>query len=175
MKVLAERADRYFILTPVMVIAFLFVCYLEYCDWVLDKISLGRGFIAVEFTVLLLTFQCVKNFVRCILMPKNIIEYDDYGIYIYKRRNKEPIILRYDEILNKTAENDEGYIFVEYFFMFEKFPITFSTGTLRIGVKDGFIRVPCIKNVRKVQTELNRLLIRYRKQMRLKYEEGLHI
>ena len=46
MKVLAERADKYFVLAHVMVIVSLFVCYLEYCDLVLDNISLGRWFIA---------------------------------------------------------------------------------------------------------------------------------
>ncbi|MGN1316117.1 MAG: hypothetical protein ACI4VW_03550 [Acutalibacteraceae bacterium] len=175
MKVLAERADKYLILTPVMIIVCLFVCYLEYCDWVLDKISLGRGFVAVEFTVFPLTFKCLKNFVMCILMPKNVIEYDDCGIYIYKRRNQEPMILRYGEIFSKTAENDQGYICVEIFYMFTEFAVTFSMGTLRIEVKDGFVRVPCIKNVRKVQTELNRLLIQYRKKQRLKYGNTYNI
>lgn len=171
MKVLAERADKYFVLAPVMVIVSLFVCYLEYCDLVLDNISLGRWFIAVVFTVMAMTVQCLSNFFLCTLMPKNVIEYDDFGIYIYKRRNKEPLILRYGEIFSKTAENDESYVFVGFWGI----PFTLSSGTLRIEVKDGFLKVPCIKNVRKVQTELNRLLIQYRKQQLLKYGNGERI
>ena len=171
MKVLAERADKYFVLAPVMVIVSLFVCYLEYCDLVLDNISLGRWFIAVWFTVMAMTVRCLSNFFLCTLMPKNVIEYDDFGIYIYKRRNKEPLILRYGEIFSKTAENDESYVFVGFW----DIPFTLSSGTLRIEVKDGFLKVPCIKNVRKVQTELNRLLIQYRKQQRLKSGNGERI
>lgn len=175
MKVLAERADKYFVLAPVTVIVSLFVCYLEYCDLVLDNISLGRWFMAVVFTVMAMTVRCLSNFFLCILMPKNVIEYDDFGIYIYKRRNKEPLIVRYGEIFSKTAENDEGYIIVKHWFSFRFFTFNLSSGTLRIEVKDGFLKVPCIKNVRKVQTELNRLLIQYRKQQRLKSGNGERI
>lgn len=141
MKVLAERADKYFVLAPVMA----------------------------------MTVRCLSNFFLCILMPKNVIKYDDFGIYIYKRRNKEPMILRYGEIFSKTAENDEGHIIVKHWFSFRLFTFALSSGTLRIEVKDGFLKVPCIKNVRKVQTELNRFLIQYRKQQRLKYGNGERI
>ncbi len=104
MKVLAERSNKIFITAPILVPI---CCFLLYQIMIHTDHIHGRR---LEFFLLILsiTVSQLIGFVERLFMPKVLIEYDDCGLYIYKYKKCEPILLRYEHIWDCRAQTNEG-------------------------------------------------------------------
>ncbi len=110
------------------------------------------------------------------LFVKNvIIEYDDAGIYIY--RLFKPIkTIRYEELWSQMTREDFDVVYVKRRFTFSWWKIEnyhkitdpffglIKTGTLRIETPNELINIRGIKDVKKVEVELNKLITAKRKE-----------
>ncbi len=161
MKVLAERSDKIFIWGPIVML----LCILVFSNRSVFMGSL-KGRYIVYFCVTVFGLVCFDLCHR-ITVPKIIIEYDDYGIYVYKHKKQQPITLRYSDLkgvlimegVNDSYELNEG-VSVD----------SPSTGMLRIQSTQGLTTLYGIKNVRQVGDQLKQMVDDYNRKAMEHYE-----
>ena len=107
-------------------------------------------------------------FVRRLLVPKTIIEYDDFGLYIYKK-GMPVTLLRYEALWSVYAHE-------ELFESYEDFDSCASvsvknslfglsqTGAIRIETPDDFIVLSGIYHVKEVEKEIKRMVRKNRRE-----------
>lgn len=114
-------------------------------------------------------------FVRRLSVPKVIIEYDDYGLYIYKKGM--PVrLLRYKELWST-------YVQEELFDMYEDFDASVSisvkksffseTGAIRIETPQDFIVLSGVYHVKEVEKEIKRMVLKNRQEFIKELEENI--
>lgn len=167
MKVLAERSDKIFVWGPVVMLLCFFT--ISNRSFLFDFLSnrTGRHF-CVACMVLggLVCFDLLHR----LIVPKIIIEYDDYGIYIYKYKKQPPITLRYSDLkgvlimegANDSYELDAGGNING-----------FSTGMLRIQSSKGLTTLYGIKNVRQVGNQLKKMVADYNRNVMEQYDQRI--
>ena len=167
MKVLAERSNKIFLWGPVVML----LCVLVVCN-----ISGIAGFLPSRRTIYVF---CGAIFIGCVtcfdllhrlLVPKIMIEYDDYGLYIYKHKGQPPATVRYSDlkgVLVLEGANDSYELDGVKSFR------AFSTGMLRIQTSKGLISLYGIKNVRQVGNQLNKMLKDYNRRIIEEYDQRI--
>ncbi len=164
MKVLAKRADRFIYCTPFILLIFIIMSALLIAE-IKGYVRLGRNFFPGYLSFFIMSIIYVTGFCSVIRMPKDVIEYDDYGIYIYKRKNQEPILIRYEQIWSNTAEPDELTVYLRGpCYSYKSFKTNLPTGTLRIELRDEFVRVPFLADIKRVEGNLRNLVNENRRQ-----------
>jgi hypothetical protein len=149
------------------------------------RILPGYYFTGFFFSLLVST---IYNLVHRIALPKILIEYDKAGIYIYNRRNKPPITIRYEQLWSATAlpgEKDFDEIDSPDYSL-SGFPFASSgemitgysncnamTGSLRLELPDQFIKLHGVKNVRDVRRQLDKLVYDNKKNKMAFYEDRM--
>lgn len=134
-----------------------------YLDWVLWECIVWYGLCLLVLLVL---------FIERLYVPKVIMEYDDYGLYIYQRG--EPTkLLRYEELWSTCSEEDLENIEMCYhrgFYRARNIRISnpfwgmIKTGSIRIETPEGFINVGGIYHVKDVEYEIKRMVRKNRKK-----------
>ena len=159
MKVLAYRSNRIFFVAPIVILLYLFILYAGL------QMGLGRRLrhrILGSVGALAVAMMCA--FVERLFMPKILIEWDDCGLYIYKYRNSEPILVRYENIIGHYMEIGVGSEEITIGQMSPEqvgFVSNNAVGTLCIriaGKEVEDIRIRGISNVKQVKIELNKKL-----------------
>ncbi len=168
MKVLAERSDAIFYWGPPAIIISILYFYLRFG---LGIRILPRYYFFVFFLTLLIS--TIYNLAHRLTLPKVLIEYDKAGIYIYKRRNKPAITIRYEQLWSATALTGEkdfddldgpAYGLKRLLLRGSSESITGNssfntmTGALRIELPDQFIKIHGVKNVQAVRRDLEKLI-----------------
>ncbi len=115
-----------------------------------------------------------------------IIEYDDCGIYIYKKF--KPIkTIRFEEFWSQSTREDFDEIYVmrrhtirwnrteNYYKITDLFFGFIKTGTLRMETPYEVINVGGIKNVKQVEIELNKLIRAKKKEYLKEMEEKIAV
>lgn len=122
------------------------------------------------YSIYLIVF--LGAFTERLLTPRTIMEYDDFGIYIY-RTGKPVTLLRYKEIWSTYSEEDfeniefcyhRGFYRVRNISVSNPFWGLFKTGSIRIEIPDGFINLGGIYHVREVERELKRMVKKNRQE-----------
>ncbi len=122
-----------------------------------------------------------------VLFHKNvIIEYDECGIYIY-RRFKPIKTIRFEEFWGQSTREDFDEVYVmrghtvrwwrteNYYRITDLFFGFIKTGTLRIETPYEVINVGGIKNVKEVEIELNKLITAKKKEYLAEMEEKIAV
>lgn len=113
--------------------------------------------------------------------PKNIMEYDDFGVYIY-RTGKPVILLRYEEIWCAYSEGDFDNVEFCYHRGFhtrknikvgDPFWGLFKSGSIRIETPDDFICLDGIYHVKEVEREIKRMVKKNRQEFIDEMEERI--
>ncbi len=113
--------------------------------------------------------------------PKTIMEYDDFGVYIY-RTGKPVTLLRYKEIWSTYSEGDFDDVEFSYHRGFyprrnikigDPFWGMFKTGSIRIETPDDFICLNGIHCVKAVEKELKRMVKKSRQEFIDEMEEKI--
>lgn len=146
--------------------------YSYYLDWILWECI-------ICYSLYLLAF--LLPFIERLLIPKVIMEYDDYGLYIYKT-GKPTTLLRYEELWSTYSEEDFENIEMCYhrgFYRSRNIRISnpfwgiFKTGSIRIETPDDFINVGGIYHVKDVEYEIKRMVRKNRKEFIAEMEEKI--
>ena len=120
----------------------------------------------------LIFVACLFVFLARLSVPRIIMEYDDFGLYIY-RTGKPVTLLRYKEIWSTYSEEDfeniefcyhRGFYRVRNISVSNPFWGLFKTGSIRIEIPDGFINLGGIYHVREVERELKRMVKKNRQE-----------
>lgn len=178
MKILAERSNAIFLWGPFAILVSVLYFYLYFrFDISLTPRYYFWGFFATLF------FSTIYSLVHRISLPRVLIEYDKAGIYIYNRRNKDPIIIRYEQLWSTTAlagEKESDDIDVpDYSFRGSEETITgysscnTMTGALRLELPDQFVKIHGVKNVRDVRRQLEKLIDENKRNKISFYEEQM--
>ncbi len=137
-------------------------------EWLAFECALSYG---LEFAFLFYIF------IRRLSIPKVIIEYDDYGLYLY-RKGMPVTLLRYEALWSVYAQQ-------ELYDVYEDFDSTASvsvknslfglssSGAIRFETPDGFIVLSGIYHVRDVEREINRMVRKNRDEFVAKMEENI--
>ncbi len=113
--------------------------------------------------------------------PKTIMEYDDFGVYIY-RTGKPVTLLRYEELWSTYAEEDFEEVEFCYHRGFHRsrnikisdpFWGIFKTGSIRIETPDDFICLGGIYHVKEVEKEIKRMVRKNRREFLDEMYEGI--
>ncbi len=180
MKVLAERANGFLYGGPFVMVATFFYCVTRFnsCfnpDEVLYSLFNiffgGRGLFL--YSLVIFVFFLITWMER-LLTPKVIIEYDKAGLYIYKYKFLEPIILRFETVYSSVSDEDLDDVYIRV----GRFPWARSvrisnptwglskTGTLRIEIPTGFITLRGVKNVNQVRFQITKLVREFKKEQK---------
>ncbi len=168
MKVLAERSDKIFIVGPILLLVSGVILYFftrdPYLLWRRISRSLTYDIPSITamvfFSALSVFVATIFNLVERIAMPKVLIEYDNAGLYIYKHRNKEPILIRFESIWRISSEVDYGsedITLKEYTYEAAALSVKGLTGSLRLQTAEGVIKIRGIENVKDVERRLDKL------------------
>ena len=172
-KVLAKRANGIFIAAPILVVSFFLLNFLLYNLSEYEQLfslvlifAPGRYGLTNPITVLyfgyaFITAGAVVGFVIRLFTCRIIIEYDDYGIYVY-RKFRPVEIIRYENLWSSSGELDyrDAPDLLESGLESEGVHSArgiFGTGSLRIRTTKKTIRLYGVKNVLQVETALNKL------------------
>ena len=141
-------------------------------DWLLWECIISYSFYLIIFTVV---------FLQRLLTPRTIIEYDDFGIYVYQT-GKPVTLLRYEELWSTYSEEDFKNVEFCYrrgFYRYRNVKVSnplwgiIKTGSIRIEVPDGFINLGGIYRVKEVERELKMLVRKSRKKFIEEIEEKI--
>lgn len=126
-------------------------------------------------------FGLLLPFLTRLFTPRTIMEYDDFGVYIY-RTGKPVTLLRYKEVWSTYVEEDlENVEFCYYrgFYRCRNISVSnpfwgiFKTGSIRIEIPDGFINLGGIYHVKEVERELKRMVKKNRQEFIDEMEERI--
>ena len=164
MKVLAYRSNLIFITAPILVPICFCICFYMVKDimrWWWTYNDFWWGIFITAFTTML---SQTIGFIERLFMPKVLIECDDHGIYIYKYKRSEPILLRYEQIWGFCAHTNYG---AEDYPLsqtgnpntldsYEKTAISMKSfvGMLKINTPYEVVTIHGIKDVKAVEREL---------------------
>ena len=124
----------------------------------------------ISYSFYMLVFGVV--FLQRILTPRIIIEYDDFGFYIY-RMGKPVTLLRYEELWSTYAEEDfenvefcyhRGFYRSRNIKISDPFWGIFKTGSIRIETPEDFICLGGIYHVKEVEREIKRMVRKNRRE-----------
>lgn len=167
MKVLAYRSNRIFVVAPIVIAICVLLLQLYFQD---DLPIFGRRTrIRVLGFIFMLGVSMLCAFIERLCMPKVLIECDDCGLYIYKYRKSEPILLRYEDIIASHVTLDVGSDDITIGQLSPEQTGLVSNnavGTLCIRIKSGDIRIRGIKNVKQVRGELNKKVSEIKRKQR---------
>lgn len=131
------------------------------------------------YSFYLLVFICI--FLQRLFTPRTIMEYDDFGLYIYQR-GKPVTLLRYKEIWSTYTEEDfenvefcyhRGFYRVRNIRVSEPLWGMIKTGSIRIETPDDFINLGGIYHVKAVERDLKRMIKIKRQQFVDELEENI--
>ncbi len=176
-KVLAYRSNKIFITAPILVPLCFFIIWM----------SIGGGFglgYRIRIHMLLMSFTIMisqlAGFIERFFIPKVIIEYDDFGLYIYKYKRRDPILLHYEQIwgcrahINEGAEdipfNFDPFSGQEYSYENTAIRTTQFVGSLKFNTPHSVINVHGIKDVKAVERKLAAMRYDFKED----YEEWLN-
>ena len=123
----------------------------------------------ISYGFYLITFSAI--FLQRLLTPRTIIEYDSYGLYIY-RTGRNVTLLRYEELWSSYSEEDFENVELCYhrgFYRQRNIKVSnplwgiIKTGSIRIEIPDGFINLGGIYHVKDVEREMKMLVRKNRK------------
>jgi len=146
--------------------------YSNSLDAILWHCIVCHGFYFLTFLVL---------FLARLSTPKTIMEYDDFGVYIY-RTGKPVTLLRYKEIWSAYSEGDFDNVEFCYHRGFhtrknikvgDPFWGLFKTGSIRIETPDDFICLDGIYRVKAVEREIKRMVKKNRQEFIEEMEERI--
>ncbi len=182
MNVLAKRANGIFILTPILVAVYILLNLVlhrlpEEQQYVSMVAILSPGSYLHNNPVAMLYFGYISmvagsivKFSLRLFTCKTIIEYDDFGIYVY-RKFRPTEIIRYEQMWNLLSLGELDYkdepSLLDSGFASEGVHSArgiLGTGTLRIRTNKKTIRLYGVKNVLQVETALNRLVEENRRE-----------
>ncbi len=174
MKVLAYRSNRIFVVAPIVIVVCLFVLHLYWQDKI-DFLGYRSRCRLVGFVgALAITMMCA--FVERLCMPAVLIECDDCGLYIYKYRKSEPILVRYEDILSSSVTVDVGS---EDFTLGSLSPEQTGlvgnnvVGTLCIKTKNDDVRIRGIKDVKQVRSLMNKKIFELKRKKEQEVDDML--
>ena len=133
----------------------------------------------ISYSIYLIVF--LGMFLQRLLLPRIIMEYDDYGLYIY-RTDKSVTLLRYGEIWSSYSEEDfESVEFCYHrgFYRYRNIKVSnpfwgiFKTGSIRIETPDDFICLGGIYHVKEVEREIKRMVRKNRQEFIEEMEEKI--
>ncbi len=163
MKVLAYRSNKIFFTAPILVpLCFIVFSYMlrRMLSTPIHSDFFWYVFATVGFTMI----SQLAGFVERLFMPKVLIECDNCGVYIYKYKRSEPILLRYEHIWDCRAQTNEGAEDIPLNMnynpnaadSYERAGITTTplVGMLKFNTPYEVIRVHGIKDVKAVEREL---------------------
>lgn len=136
---------------------------------IIDRYNEMLCFCVIVYGVLFLLF--LISFVERLLTPKIMIEYDDYGLYIYQRG--KVTLLKYKELWSTYSTKDVESINLCYHrglwglfsMLASEFIWSFvKTGSIRIETPDGFIVLHGVYHVRDVEFEIKKMIREHRKR-----------
>jgi hypothetical protein len=113
--------------------------------------------------------------------PKTIMEYDDFGVYIY-RTGKPVTLLRYEELWSTYAEEDfenvefcyhRGFHTSRNIKISDPFWGILKTGSIRIETPDDFICLGGIYHVKEVEKEIKRMVRKNRREFLDEMYDGI--
>ena len=142
-------------------------------DVVIDKINSYEFLVAgCVISSAIWFLVCTLPFFERLFTPSVMIEYDDYGLYIYKY-NQPPVLLKYKEIWSTLPLEDFDNIEITYHrgLFYQRtinvgnlFWGVFKTGSIRIETPDGFIKLNGVYHVKDVEHELKKIVRQKRKE-----------
>ncbi len=167
MKILAYRSNLIFITAPILVP----ICFFIFAYMVKDIVGSWWLYSELWWSIFITVFTTMLSqtigFVERLFMPKVLIEYDDHGLYIYKYKNSEPILLRYEQIWGFCAHTNYGaedYPLSQTFNpntqdSYERVAISSKefVGMLKFNTPHEIVTVHGIKDVKSVERELSAL------------------
>ncbi len=133
----------------------------------------------ISYSFYLLVFGVV--FLQRILTPRIIIEYDDFGFYIY-RTGKPVTLLRYRDVWSTYSESDLNNVEFCYhggFYRYRNVKVSnpfwgvFRTGSIRIEIPEGFINLNGVYHVKEVEIEIKRIVKKSRQEFIDEIEEKI--
>ncbi len=120
------------------------------------------------------SFRSMLEYLR---QPQILIEYDDCGIYVYKTKNTEPIIIRYEDIMGvgiSVGVGTQDAEMLDLDILQKGFVSKTRSGHLQIRLKDfEIVDVRNVKNAKQVQIELNKLFKEMRNERLRQLEESI--
>ena len=136
----------------------------------------------------LLAFRCSLSFgiefmlllwvlVRRLSIPKVIIEYDDFGLYIY-RKGMPVTLLRYESLWSmyvheEVIDSYEDFDSSGYMRTQQSLWGLSATGAIRFEVPNGFITVSGVYRVKEVEKEIKRMVRKNRDEFIQAMEERI--
>ncbi len=186
MKVLAKRANGIFIIAPIIMTVFIifticivfmladdsergraFQMFLGYDAFGYYRYRRGRFFRYFYWGCLVANIGTLVSAVRRLLVPKVIMEYDNCGVYIY-RRFKPVQTVRYEDMRSRGSAEDltEVEVVMPRAFRYgtnrntvaRPFGSFIKTGKLTIETADDIITLYGVKNVEEVNMKLDKLI-----------------
>ncbi len=139
---------------------------LQTSDFEAIKLLFGYVFIII------VTVVSLVGTVKTLFLPKVLMEYDDYGIYIY-HKYKPTKTIRFEDICSEVSEEDTVDIYVGTSYYYHKISHKVLNNTLRIEVEDGFVRVDCVEDVKNVELKIRQLVRSTRKSIIEELEENV--
>lgn len=116
--------------------------------------------------------------VRRLSVPKTIIEYDDFGLYIY-RKGMPVTLLRYEELWSVYAHEELFEAYEDFDSSCTSVSVKNScwglsqTGAIRIEAPNGFIVLSGIYHVKEVKKEIDRMVKKNRQEFIDALEENI--
>ena len=138
-KVLAEKSIKYMLVIGIVLTIFLTFTVLFFTKFIGD-----RDVTLLAFGIIFsgLDTICLAIIIKCALRPKNMIEYDNYGIYL--NYIKITVYLRYKDISHARAENTRGK------------GIEYKFGDLCIWANDEIYKIGAIKDAKEAADFINK-------------------
>jgi hypothetical protein len=162
---------------------FLGVALVVACFWFYKRIWNGhfprrrlrrRGGYIFAFGIIL-TIASFLSMLEYLRQPQILVEYDDCGIYIYKYRKSEPILVRYENIYSVGISVGVGVDDMEVMDLGETqkgFVPKTRPGHVKIRLNNHeVINIRHVQNAKQVQIELNKKVLEKRRQRREMCEE----
>ncbi len=122
--------------------------------------------------IIIITVGSFESVVSTLALPRVLMEYDDYGIYIY-HKYKPTKTIRFEDIGSEVSEEDTVDIYVGGSYYYHKISHKVLNNTLRIEVEDGFVRVDYVKDVKNVELKIRQLVRSTRKSIIEELEENI--
>lgn len=161
MKVLAERSNRIFFIGPlILAVVGFFIWFLSGYINFRSLYNCPSEILEITAVAVVVFVVTLYIFIERMFMPKILMEYDNAGIYIYKYKNSEPILLRFETIgvCGSEIEPDSGALGMETY-SYERAALmgTKMTGAIKIQTDMGEVKVRGIKNVKEVEIKLGKI------------------
>lgn len=151
----------------------------EYLGWSIYSLDGILWRCVFSYSLIFICFFVI--FLARVSIPRTIMEYDDFGLYIY-RTGKPVTLLRYQEVWSTYSEGDFDNVEFSYHRGFyprrnikigDPFWGMFKTGSIRIETPDDFICLDGIYHVKEVEREIKRMVKKNRQEFVDEMEERI--